>query len=197
MRSLHPYFTRTGLVLFSLLGVLFLTACQSGEPFLAPQPQQKPAFEQTYRLGPGDTVTVTVFNEEQISGEYKIDTEGEIDLPLAGNIKLTGLTVKEAKDRLENILQEGYLIDPDVSLGVESFRPFYILGEVGAPGAYAYESGITVLKAAALAGGFTYRAENRTFKIVRKGKDESEVIPADIHAPVFPGDTIYVSERLF
>ncbi len=180
-----------------MLGVLFLTACQSGEPFLAPQPQQKPAFEQTYRLGPGDTVTVTVFNEEQISGEYKIDTEGEIDLPLAGNIKLTGLTVKEAKDRLENILQEGYLIDPDVSLGVESFRPFYILGEVGAPGAYAYESGITVLKAAALAGGFTYRAENRTFKIVRKGKDESEVIPADIHAPVFPGDTIYVSERLF
>ena len=79
-----------------------------------------------------------------------------------------------------------------------SYRPFYILGEVNRPGEYSYASGMTVEQAIARAGGFTYRANEKTVFLRRKtGANESAVPLRSAQVAVLPGDTIRVGERYF
>ena len=151
------------------------------------------ASEDEYRLGTQDRVQVTVFNEPSLSGDFQIDGEGRITLPLIGEVAVRGLTLREAEQAVADKLFPDYLLNPKVTIQVLNFRPFYILGEVKRPGSYAYASGLTVIQAVALAGGFTYRARKSEVTLVRGGV-RSVVGPG---ASLLPGDIIEVGERFF
>lgn len=150
-----------------------------------------------YHLGSGDEIKVTVYDEEDLSGEFEIDGSGNISLPLIGTVNVSNKTLKTAEGLITELLADGYLVSPRVSIEVLNYRPFYILGEVDKPGSYPYVNDITVLNAVALASGFTYRANKKKFEITRKVDGKEEKIIVDITAKVLPGDIIRIAERFF
>jgi protein involved in polysaccharide export with SLBB domain len=137
---------------------------------------------------------VTVFRQEQLSGEFRIDGSGSLSLPLVGDVQASGLTMRELETRIADKLKdEGYLVNPRVSAEVLIFRPFYILGEVNNPGQYEYTNGMTVTNAVALAGGYTYRADGDDIEIRRTDC----AVSADPTTKVLPGEVVFVPERFF
>lgn len=190
-----------------LLSVMFLslvcTACatsgssaDAGGVVLA-DPSQELRETVEYRLGSGDRLRVIVFGEDSLSGEYTVDGSGAVSLPLIGEIRGGGLTLREFQRAVEASLREGYLNDPRVSAEVMNYRPFYIMGEVRDPGEYPFTSGLTVVNAVATAGGFSYRANTRRVFIKRAGSDREVEYPLTVNTPVQPGDTIRIGERFF
>lgn len=171
-------------------------------PTASPQPAVSanaplPADADTdYELGSGDKLRVLVFGEEALSGEFDVSGAGMVALPLIGQVRARGLTLSEFEDAVEAKLREGYLINPRVSVEVMNYRPFYIYGEVAEPGQYPYASGMTVLNAVAVAGGYTYRADQNEVYITRGEGDEVEY-PASQAVKVLPGDVVRVPERFF
>lgn len=150
-----------------------------------------------YRLGTGDKLRVTVYGEDDLNSEVTVDGTGMVQLPLIGQIKAVGLSVHEFIDAITKSLADGYLKDPRVSVQVETYRPFYIMGEVNKPGEYPYENGLTVLGAVALAGGFTYRADDSDLYVRHIDSTKEEVVPANAATRVMPGDIVRVAERIF
>jgi protein involved in polysaccharide export with SLBB domain len=170
----------------------------SAEPALAaPSASDTAPTVSEYTLDTGDKVKVTVYGEDDLSGEYDVDGSGNVRLPLIGQVKAAGLTQHEFESAVEAQLAQGYLVNPKVSVEVTNYRPFTILGEVNKPGEYPFENGMTVLNAVALAGGYTYRADQSTVYVRRKGSLREESAPADDRTQVFPGDTVRVDERIF
>jgi polysaccharide export outer membrane protein len=111
---------------------------------------------------------------------------------------VAGLTVAELESTLTTALADGYLRNPQVSVQVLEFRPFFILGEVNEPGRYAYSGGLTVLNAVATAGGFTYRANQDKFTAKRSRADGSSTeVTLQADDLVQPGDILNVKERWF
>lgn len=150
-----------------------------------------------YKLDTGDKVKVTVYGEDDLSGEFEVDGSGNVRLPLIGQVKAAGLSVRDFEASVAAALAKGYLVNPKVNVEVATYRPFTILGEVNKPGEYPYEAGMTVLNAVALGGGYTYRADEDEVYIRRKGSTEEVKLPADDRTPVYPGDTVRVDERIF
>jgi len=150
-----------------------------------------------YRLAPGDRVKVVVFGHDDLSGEYQVDSTGLLSLPLIKPVQVAGLTVQEVSESITNRLMPDYLKNPRVSVVILEYRPFYILGEVKNPGSYAYSSGMTLITAVALAGGYTYRAQTGNVVIVRANDPKKEKIPAGENTTIQPGDVIEVPERFF
>ena len=182
---------------------LWLAACAGGSPPPAPVPTPPVGGGSTaelvtssYRLASGDRVRVTVFRHEDLSGEFALDGAGNFAMPLVGEIQAYGLTTREVELRIQEKLSDGYLVDPQVSVEVLNYRPFYILGEVRAPGAYPYVNGMTVLNAVALAGGFSYRAKQDDFLLQRGGSNSGST---EVHgdSALLPGDIVTVQERFF
>jgi protein involved in polysaccharide export with SLBB domain len=175
------------------------TAAQPGglastPPAGQPAPVQSP----DYRLGNGDKVRVTVFGQQDLTGEYFVDGSGMLAFPLIGQVRAGGLTANELEREIANKLKPNYLKNPDVSAVVLTYRPFYIVGEVKTPGSYPYVSGMTVINAIALAGGFTYRAKESSFYLTRQEKDGSKKrLDVTQETSVQPGDVITVRERYF
>jgi protein involved in polysaccharide export with SLBB domain len=161
----------------------------------APPPTASLA-ESTYKLGSGDRVRVVVFRHEDLSGEFSLDGAGNFAMPLIGEVQAYGTTTRELEQRIAQKLEDGYLVDPQVSVEVLNYRPFYILGEVKAPGSYQYVNGMNVLNAVALAGGFTYRAKQDEF-ILQRGGTNTAGSEVGIDTPILPGDVITVQERFF
>ncbi len=157
---------------------------------------QVPA-DASYQLDTGDKVHLTVFGEPDLSGDYDVDGSGNLRLPLIGQIEAAGLTLAQVEDKLQRKLASGYLKDPKVNVEVINYRPFYIIGEVNKPGEYPYASGMNVLTAVAVAGGFTYRADDSDVYIRHKGSKEEVSQPADQTTRIKPGDIIRVAERFF
>ena len=177
--------------LFALL--LAATGCQQ----LAPIDRSHPATLQQ-GLGPGDRLQVTVFQQEELSGEFALDAQGALSMPLIGRIEASGLTMEQVRLEIINRLQPDYLRDPSVTIARLSLRPVYLLGEVQRPGSYEHSEELSVAKAVALAGGFTYRASKQRISIRRVGNDgqESE-FRVDMNTPVLGGDLINIPERFF
>ncbi|WP_233353230.1 polysaccharide biosynthesis/export family protein [Henriciella mobilis] len=150
-----------------------------------------------YRLSNADRLRVTVFGEPELSGEFVVDGQGFLSLPLIGDVNVEGMTVREFQRLAEERFGDGYLREPRVSAEVVNYRPFYILGEVARPGEYPYTNGLTVMNAIATAEGFTYRA-NKRFVLI-KGAEVDEEIRVELKPTlkVQPGDTIRVVERFF
>jgi len=160
-----------------------------------------PAAQQTtdpgYRLGTGDQIHLTVYNETDLSGDYSVDDRGFVRLPLIGEIKAQGLTLIELEQTVEGKFSQGYLKSPKISVQITSYRPFYIIGEVNKPGQYPYVNGMNAVTAVAIAGGFTYRADDSDIYIRRNGASKEESKPADQTTKIEPGDIIRVAERFF
>lgn len=150
-----------------------------------------------YRLDTGDRIEVTVYGHDDLSGTYELDGSGSIAFPLVGPIALGGLTLRQAEAAIVGRLRPDYLKHPRAGLQVLNYRPFYILGEVKKPGSYPYRQGLTVVEAVALAGGYTYRADDDDLQIVRGRAARRAPRPADEDTRVLPGDTIRVPERFF
>jgi polysaccharide biosynthesis/export protein VpsN len=149
-----------------------------------------------YTLGTGDLLRVTVFGHADLSGEFEVDSTGRITLPLIGNLVVVNRTLDYVEELVVAALKPDYLKNPQVSVEILSYRPFYIIGEVANPGSYAYVGGMRVINAVAMAGGFTYRAKEDDLLITRaKGDGRQE--RAGQETPVFPGDVIEVPERFF
>jgi polysaccharide biosynthesis/export protein VpsN len=151
----------------------------------------------SYRLGPGDALRVTVFRHTDLSGEFRLDGDGYFAMPLVGEILGGGRTARQLENEIEGALKSGgYLVEPQVSIEVLNYRPFYIIGEVNSPGSFEYVNGMTVINAVALAGGFTYRADQDDIVISRGGSSGPELQAAP-DTEVLPGDIIEVQERFF
>jgi polysaccharide export outer membrane protein len=150
-----------------------------------------------YTLGSGDRVRVIVFGQESLSNSYAVDGSGHIEMPLIGIVSAQGKTTAALGADIEAKLRNGFLRDPHVSVEVEAFRPFFVLGEVTTPGQYPYVNGMTAETAVAIAGGFTPRAYKDTVDLTRtvNGQQMSGQVP--IKNSVEPGDTIVVRERFF
>lgn len=162
-----------------------------------PLPAANPTTAQDYVLGAGDRIRLTVYGEEDLSGEYEIGSMGGVALPLIGNVQASTLNVADFERAVQLRLAEGYLKDPRVSVQVVNYRPFFILGEVSKPGSYPYVNGMTVLNAVALAGGFSYRADKTDIVVVRASDAEKKEQDIDQNGAVMPGDVIRVPERFF
>jgi polysaccharide export outer membrane protein len=148
-----------------------------------------------YKLGTGDKLKVTVFGEEDASGEYEVDSTGAISARLLGRLSVKGLTLAEVEQTLyDQYRSRGYFKNPRISIELTNLRPFYILGEVEKRGSYPYVSGLTVAQAVAIANGYTYRASRSRITIQHLGGKEE---PATEDTPVLPGDIVRVPERFF
>jgi polysaccharide biosynthesis/export protein VpsN len=188
------------------LGIGLLGGCSSSPP---PTPVEAAAVAgaaggpgsladiSSYKLGPGDALRVTVFRHEDLSGEFSLDGEGNFAMPLVGEIRGGGRNARELENEVELALKSGgYLVEPQVSIEVLNYRPFYIIGEVNNPGSFEYVNGMTVINAVALAGGFTYRADQDDIVISRGGSSGPELQAAP-DTKVLPGDIIEIQERFF
>ena len=206
MAQIHSYRpmgwlrVRRGLcLLMPVLCASVIAACSSPRPssmaFVAAQGTAVP--DSAYKLDAGDKLRVIVFGEMDLGGEYEVDGSGFVRLPLIGQLRAGGLAVNEFEDSMKAALEKGYLRDARVSVEVINYRPFYILGQVNRPGEYPYVNGMSVLNAVALAGGYTYRANESSVYIRRRGAMEESLAPVDQRTRVNPGDIITVRERFF
>lgn len=152
---------------------------------------------QEYQLGSGDVLKITVFNQEDLSGEYTINGAGQISLPLIGDVNAKDLTAKQVEQGIVNKLKPDYLLNPRVSVQVLNYRPFYILGEVKEPKSYPYVDGMTYLNAVAIAGGYTYRAKEDYVVVVHMNDPDKRELTLKMDEKVMPGDVIHVKERFF
>jgi protein involved in polysaccharide export with SLBB domain len=178
-------------------GLLLVAACQSG-PLPAGGGEYLVESGHEYNLGPGDKVRITVFGEETLSGEFIVANNGSVAMPLIGEVQAGGLTPTAFQATVQQRLEaSGMVRSPRVSADVTAYRPFYILGEVTTPGQYPYAIGMTVTKAVATAGGFTYRANNRIVYVTREGSGREVPVSVTAATWIGPGDTIRVSERSF
>ena len=149
------------------------------------------------KLQPGDKITVYVYGEDKLSGEYQLNQSGQISLPLAGTIEAKGLTQTELEQALAKKFRSEYLKNPKVTVTIATLQPYYVMGEVEKPGEFAYKSGLNVLTALAIAGGPTYRASRSTVQIQRRGESSMREYPISASVPILPGDVIKVPERYF
>ncbi|SKA13857.1 polysaccharide biosynthesis/export family protein [Consotaella salsifontis] len=181
-------------ILVAALLAALLTACSSYRPT---PPAFHEVLNQPYRLDAGDRVRVTVFEQDGLTNTYTVDKAGYIDMPLVGSVPARGRTTGELASALQAEFAKGYLRDPDIAVEVDRYRPFFIMGEVGAGGQYSYVPGMTVQNAIAIAGGFSPRAEQRSVDITRQVNGKILTGRVLISDPILPNDTIYVRERLF
>ena len=149
---------------------LLVSGCAVGPLSEAEQQSMAAAATAAPKLQPGDKITITVYGEDKLSGEYQLDQSGQISLPLAGTIEAKGLTQTELEQALSKKFRSQYLKNPKVTVTIATLQPYYIIGEVEKPGEFAYRSGLNVLTALAIAGGPTYRASRSTVQIQRRGE---------------------------
>lgn len=150
-----------------------------------------------YALGTGDKIRVTVFGEDNLSGEFTIDGAGKVSMPLIGDVPALNQTIRQLARQIEIKLADGYLRDPKVNIEVLNYRPFFILGEVVKPGSYPFVSGMSVVNAVALAGGYTYRADKDAITLVRAADASKKELEVSEDSQVSPGDVVRVPERFF
>ena len=182
--------------LFALL-VSCVVASLSSNALAQGQPLPPAAAAGNYMLGPNDRIRLKVYGEADITGEYEVDSNGQVSIPLAGHITAAGLTTKQLERSITSALAKGIVRDPRVNVEIALYRPYYILGEVKKGGEYPYRLGLTVMDAVASAGGFTYRANENRVYLRRSGAGAEEVYALDAPILVFPGDNIRVPERFF
>jgi protein involved in polysaccharide export with SLBB domain len=150
-----------------------------------------------YILGSGDKVHVSVYGEDDLSGEYQIDGSGMVRLPLVGTIRAGGFTAPALGVSIAGALAQGYLKSPKVNVEITAYRPFYIIGAVNRPGNYPYVANMTALDAVALGGGFTDKARESTIYVRHEGSTHEEELPASQVTRIFPGDVVRVKTTMF
>jgi polysaccharide export outer membrane protein len=188
-------------IAFSLIALALAGCAQALPPAAEDHPvaiaAYAPVAESSYRLDSGDRLRVVVFGQEGLTNAYIVDGGGNISMPLIGSVHARGLTSPELQQAIAARLRQGYIREPHVAVEIETYRPFFILGEVANPGQYPYVAHMTVETAVAIAGGFTPRAYHGSVKITRAVGNALERSAVPTTYPVRPGDTINVVERFF
>ena len=164
--------------------------------YAAPAPAPAP-YDTPYHLDAGDRLRVVVYGQEGLTNTYSISAGGTITMPLIGSVPARGRTPQGLAADITARLRNGFIREPSVAVEVESYRPFFILGEVQAPGQYPYVPNMTVESAVAIAGGFSPRARKDRVTITHTdgGGISRAVVPPG--TPISPGDTVLVGERWF
>jgi len=158
-------------------------------------------------LGAGDVFEVTVFNEERLSGVYRINPDGSIHFPMIDRVVVDGMTPNEIAEELQRRLKDGYLRSPSVSVFVKEYnsKKVFVLGEVHKPGTFVFAAGMNIVEAITLAGGFLPSAHVNYVIVTRHGPDGDLRVPVAVEkitqgeAPNFslkPGDIVFVPDSL-
>jgi polysaccharide export outer membrane protein len=150
-----------------------------------------------YQLDSGDAVRVTVYGDEQLTDTYRVDDAGAISFPLVGPVPVRGRTTQMAAAALAAALANGFMRNPNVAVEVAEYRPFFIQGEVTNAGAFSYVYGMTVRAAVSVAGGFTDTADRGQAVVYRRQGNQMVKGSVDLDFPIFPGDTVVITERWF
>ena len=162
----------------------------------APAPMP-PVHDAAYRLDAGDKLRVVVYGQEGLTNTYAIDAGGSITMPLIGSVPARGRTPAGLAAEITGRLRNGYIREPSVAVEIESYRPFFILGEVAAPGQYPYVPNMSVESAVAIAGGFSPRARRDSVTLTHTDASGSMRIVVPLGTALGPGDTVLVGERWF
>ena len=155
------------------------------------------AYDAAYRLDAGDRLRIVVYGQEGLTNTYAIDAGGAITLPLIGAVRARGLTPASLAAEITGKLRDGYIREPSVAVEIEAYRPFFILGEVAAPGQYPYVPNMSVESAVAIAGGFSPRARRDRVTLTHTDAGGSGRVVVPLGTPINPGDTVLVGERWF
>jgi polysaccharide biosynthesis/export protein len=166
-------------------------------PLIATNPAAAFANERPYQLDSGDRLRVIVFGQEGLTNSYVVDAGGAIAMPLIKSVMARGLTTQELARAVTDRLRGGYIREPHVAIEVETYRPFFILGEVTVPGQYAYVPHMTAENAIAIAGGFTPRAFRGDVELDRPAQGGVVRNTVPFLTRLRPGDTLIVKERWF
>ena len=178
------------------------------QPYVAQYAPPPPAARQAYAAAPanyapdytldsGDKLRVVVFGQDGITNSYTVDAGGNINLPLIGSVPARGATTQALSRVIAAKLKQGYVREPSVSVEVEAYRPFFILGEVTTPGQYPYVANMTAETAIAIAGGFAPRASKGKVQVTRNAPGQQFNGEVPLNFPLRPGDTVVVKERWF
>jgi polysaccharide biosynthesis/export protein len=154
-------------------------------------------YETGYKLDAGDKLRVVVYGQEGLTNTYAIDAGGSITMPLIGQVPARGRTPASLATDISAKLRHGYIREPSVAVEIESYRPFFILGEVAAPGQYPYVPNMTVESAVAIAGGFSPRAKRDMVTLTHTDASGAARYAVPLGTSLGPGDTVLVSERWF
>jgi polysaccharide export outer membrane protein len=201
-----------GLFLAAGFGVLFSAAGAQGTA-------ATPAADSNYRLGKLDQVQITIFDEPDLSVASRINGDGSVRIPLIGEIKLAGLTIRKAETTIEESYTENQILkNPIVSIRVIEYAPkeISILGAVGNPGKLPFPTEVTsldIVDVISKVGGFTAVARADSVRITRIGEDGREILftvnvesmitgrgkrdGEPTRVPIYPGDVLWVPDRLF
>ena len=163
----------------------------------APVPAPAITAQQPYTLDSGDRLRIVVFGQDGLTNSYLVDASGHIAMPLIGSVMAKGATTDQLSARLADKLRDGYIREPHVAVEVEAYRPFFILGEVTAPGQYPYVANMTAETAVAIAGGFAPRAMRQSVILNRTYNGQQIRMSVPLTYQLRPGDTINVQERWF
>jgi polysaccharide export outer membrane protein len=167
----------------------------SATPVPAPAPAITP--QSPYTLDSGDRLRIVVFGQDGLTNSYLVDASGHIAMPLIGSVMAKGETTDQLSGRIAEKLRDGFIREPHVAVEVEAYRPFFILGEVTAPGQYPYVANMTAETAVAIAGGFAPRAVRQSVVVIRNINGQQMRMTVPLGYPLRPGDTINVQERWF
>ncbi|PSW03723.1 polysaccharide biosynthesis/export family protein [Photobacterium lipolyticum] len=178
---------------FFILGIVLITLLSSLQAF------GQGRGDDSYILGSGDRIAISVFGEDDLSTDVVIPDTGKIKYPFIGELQVAGLTIFELDKRITQRLKGPYFVNPEVIVSIKEYRPFYVHGEVNAPGGFQYRPGLSVQHAVALAGGFTNRAARDKITIVRAGKQGNKYnsVPVKLNDSVKAGDLITVERSFF
>ena len=154
-------------------------------------------YDMPYHLDAGDRLRVVVFGQDGLTNTYLISAGGTITMPLIGPVPARGHTPQGLAADIGARLRKGFIREPSVAVEVESYRPFFILGEVQAPGQYPYVPNMTVESAVAIAGGFSPRARKDRVTITHTDGGGTSRVVVPPGTPISPGDTALVGERWF
>jgi polysaccharide export outer membrane protein len=168
-----------------MLIVLLLGALQA-----APAPNDA---QRLYVVGANDVLTITVYNQPQLSGKFVVEADGTFAYPLLGRVTAGGLSIRAVEDKVRQGLAEGFLKDPQITVTVDQYRSqqVFVIGEVRQPGPLPFTGSMTLIEALARAGTVTERAgaEAVIVHATTVGATGPAAIPAE-NAP--PSDAIRV-----
>jgi polysaccharide export outer membrane protein len=162
--------------------------------YAEPAPVQ---YDAAYHLDAGDRLRVVVYGQEGLTNTYAIDAGGSITMPLIGAVAARGRTPARLAADIAARLRGGFIRDPSVAVEIEAYRPFFILGEVAAPGQYPYVPNMTVESAVAIAGGFSPRARRDRVTVTHTDGSGTGRYVVPPGTSLSPGDTVLVGERWF
>ena len=179
----------------AMISSALLSACAVPGQY-RPELYASSAYE-PYTLAAGDRLRIIVFGQDSLSNTYSVDGLGRVAMPLIGSVPVQGLSAPAAEKEIAARLRNGFVREPRVSVEVESFRPFFVLGEITNAGQYPFVEAMTVRTAIAIAGGFGPRGYQGAVDLTRviDGVPVTGRVPLD--TALRPGDTITVRERIF